>query len=276
MIIERKPLTAAKNIFLVILLIVYIFPFLITILDSFRTTQQFIENPVAFDIHLNFDNYIKAYKEMNFSTGLFNSVFITVSGIIIIVFFSSMAAYLFARLKWRINKIIFFIMTASMTIPFQVVMIPLVTIYGSIGFLNSRTALLFMYLGFGVPFAIFTFHGFIKGIPIALEEAAAIDGCSRIRTFFQIVLPLLTPVLATIIVLDVLWLWNDYLLPSLVLQSPNLRTLPLSTYNFFSSYSVDYAPLMASLIMTLLPVLLLYLFLQKYIIQGISEGAVKS
>ena len=132
-----------------------------------------------------------------------------------------------------------------------------------------------MYLGFGVPFATFIFHGFIKGIPIALEEAATIDGCSRIRIFFQIVLPLLKPVLSTVIILDVLWIWNDYLLPSLVLLSPELRTLPLSVYNFFSSYSVDYSPLMAGLVMTVMPVLILYLFLQKHIIKGISEGALK-
>lgn len=267
--------TIVKNLLLSVLLIAFLFPFIEVIINSFRTTQQFISNPVSFRMQLSLKNYVTAYKSMNFPTAFFNSTVITIAGICLIILFSSMAAYLFARFKWRINSVLFFIMTASMTIPFQVVMIPLVTIYGSIGFLNSRQALLFMYLGFGAPFAVFTFHGFIKGIPIALEEAASIDGASKIRIFFQIVLPLLTPVLATVIVLDVLWLWNDYLLPSLILQSANLRTLPLSTYNFFSSYSVDYGPLMAGLIMTLLPVLFLYLFLQKYIIEGIAAGAVK-
>jgi raffinose/stachyose/melibiose transport system permease protein len=267
--------TIVKNLLLSVLLVAFLFPFIEVIINSFRTTQQFISNPVSFRIQLSLKNYVTAYKSMNFPTAFFNSAVITITGICLIILFSSMAAYLFARFKWRINSVLFFIMTASMTIPFQVVMIPLVTIYGSIGFLNSRQALLFMYLGFGAPFAVFTFHGFIKGIPIALEEAASIDGASKIRIFFQIVLPLLTPVLATVIVLDVLWLWNDYLLPSLILQSANLRTLPLSTYNFFSSYSVDYGPLMAGLIMTLLPVLFLYLFLQKYIIEGIAAGAVK-
>ncbi len=266
---------AVKNIILFILLIIFLFPFLILVMNTFKTTQQFVESPISLPTQFNLDNYGKAIDAMNFFSGFMNSFIITVAGVFIVVLFASMTAYLFARFKWKINKVLFFIMIASMAIPFQVVMIPLVTIYGNLGFLDSRESLLFMYLGFGSPFAIFTFHGFIKGVPIALEEAASIDGCSRLRTFFQIVLPLLKPVLSTVIVLDVLWMWNDYLLPSLILQSPGIRTLPLSTYNFFSSYSVDFTPLMAGLVMTIIPVLVLYLFLQKYIIEGISEGAVK-
>jgi raffinose/stachyose/melibiose transport system permease protein len=264
-----------KNTLMFVLLLIFLIPFIIIIFNTFKTTQQFIDNPISLPTQYNFDNYTNAIDEMNFVTGSLNSFIITISGVFLVVLFSSMTAYLFARYKWKINKILFFVMIASMTIPFQVVMIPLVTIYGSLGFLDSRQALLFMYLGFGAPFAIFTFHGFIKGIPIALEEAASIDGCSKLRAFFQIILPLLKPALSTVIVLDVLWMWNDYLLPSLILQSPELRTLPLSTYNFFSSYSVDFTPLMAGLVMTIIPVLILYLFLQKYIIEGISQGAVK-
>lgn len=264
-----------RFLILFVLLLIFLMPFLITLLNTFKTTQQFVDNPISWPATFNFDNYVKAFHEMNFATGFVNSMIITVAGVTIIVFFSAMTAYLFARFKWKINRVLFFIMIASMAVPFQVVMIPLVTIYGRIGILDSKLTLLFMYLGFGSPFAIFTFHGFIKGIPVSLEEAAYIDGCSRLRTFFQIVLPLLKPVLSTVIVLDVLWIWNDYLLPSLVLLSPELRTLPLSTYNFFSSYSVDFSPLMAGLVMTIIPVLVLYLILQKYIIKGISEGAVK-
>lgn len=270
-----KITSTVKNVVLFVLLIIFLFPFLILVMNTFKTTQQFIENPISLPDQFNFDNYGKAIDAMNFFSGFINSLIITVVGVFIVVLFASMTAYLFARFKWKINKVLFFVMIASMTIPFQVVMIPLVTIYGNLGFLDSRESLLFMYLGFGSPFAIFTFHGFIKGVPIALEEAASIDGCSRLRTFFQIVLPLLKPVVSTVVVLDVLWMWNDYLLPSLILQSPEIRTLPLSTYNFFSSYSVDFTPLMAGLVMTIIPVLILYLFLQKYIIEGIAEGAVK-
>lgn len=272
---KRSVIRISKFVILFALLLIFLMPFLIIVLNTFKTTQQFIENPISWPTDFNLDNYVQAYQSMNFAVGFMNSMIMTVFGVTIIVLFSSMTAYLFARFKWKINKIIFFIMIASMTIPFQVIMIPLVTIYGQIGILDSRLTLLFMYLGFGVPFATFIFHGFIKGIPITLEEAATIDGCSRVRIFFQIILPLLKPVLSTVVILDVLWIWNDYLLPSLVLLSSELRTLPLSVYNFFSSYSVDYSPLMAGLVMTIIPVLLLYLFLQKHIIKGISEGAVK-
>ncbi|MVB09811.1 L-arabinose transport system permease protein AraQ [Caprobacter fermentans] len=258
-----------------LLLLVFLSPFLITILNTFKSTQEFVENPFSLPTQFNFDNYFKAIDEMSFATGFVNSLIITLVGVVIVVIFSAMTAYLFARFTWKINKVLFFVMTASMAIPFQVVMIPLVTIYGTVGFIDSRESLLFMYFGFGCSLAVFTFHGFIKGIPFALEEAASIDGSGRVRTFFQIILPLLKPVVSTITVLDVLWMWNDYLLPSLILQSPELRTLPLSTYNFFSSYSVDFTPLMAGLILTMLPVLVLYLFLQKYIIKGLAAGAVK-
>jgi raffinose/stachyose/melibiose transport system permease protein len=271
----NKLITFIKSSILFCMLGIFLVPFLIIILNTFKTTQQFIENPIAWPVQFNFSNYIKAFNDMDFEIGFMNSMIITTVGVCAIVLFSSMTAYLFARFKWRINKFLFFIMLASMTVPFQVIMIPLVTIYGRAGLLDSRQILLFMYIGCGAPFAVFTFHGFIKGIPLELEESASIDGSSRLRTFFQIVLPLLKPVLSTVIVLDVLWIWNDYLLPSLMIQSPKLRTLPLSNYNFFSSYSVDYSPLMAGLVMTIIPVLILYIFLQKHIIEGITDGALK-
>lgn len=271
----KTAIDSIKFFILFFLLVIFISPFLIIVTNTFKTTQQFVENPISWPTRFDFSNYIKAIDYMNFTTGFMNSLIITITAVFIIVLFSSMAAYLFARFKWRINTTIFLAMIASMNIPFQVIMIPLVSIYGKLGLLDSRLTLLFMYLGFGTPFAIFIFHGFIKGIPVSLEEAATIDGCSRTRIFFQIVLPLLKPVLSTVVILDFLWIWNDYLLPSLVLLSPSLRTLPLSVYNFFSTYSVDYSPLMAGLVMTIIPVLVLYLFLQKYIIQGIMEGAIK-
>ena len=132
-----------------------------------------------------------------------------------------------------------------------------------------------MHMGFGQAFAVFIFHGFIKGIPVELEEAALIDGCGRLKNFFRIVLPNLKPVMVTVLILDVLWIWNDYLLPSMVLLSPDLRTLPLSTYSFFTTYSVDYAPLMAGLVLTIIPVITLYLLCQKQIIEGVVQGAIK-
>lgn len=132
-----------------------------------------------------------------------------------------------------------------------------------------------MYMGFGQAFAVFIFHGFIKNIPIEMEEAVLIDGGNKLQSFFKVVLPLLTPVMVTVLILDILWIWNDYLLPSLVLLSPVQKTLPLSTYSFFQTYSVDYAPLMAGIVLTILPVLIGYIFAQKQIIKGVVQGAIK-
>lgn len=271
----RRSAAHLQTLLLYALLLVFLFPFLLILMNSFKKTQYFVENPLSFPTRLDFSNYVAAFENMGFLKAFFNSLTITVFGVLLILVFSSMTGYLFVRFKWRLNSFLFFVMLASMTIPFQVIMIPLVMLYGNLQLLNMKLTLLFMYMGFGIPFGVFTFHGFIKGIPYELEESAFIEGSSRARTFFQIVLPLLKPVVVTLLVLDVLWIWNDYLLPSLVLLSPGLRTLPLSTYAFFSSYSVDFSPLMAGLVMTVIPVLALYLFLQNQIIKGITEGALK-
>ena len=197
-----------------------------------------------------------------------------------------MTAHFYVRKKWKINKFMFFFMLASMIIPFQAIMIPLVKVYSSFNFFgipfleninmfNNRASLIYMYIGFGLSMAVFIYHGFIKSIPVELEEAAMIDGCTEIGTFFKIVVPLLKNTTITVVILDVLWIWNDFLLPNLILLSPNLRTLPLSTYNFFGSYSTDYAPLMAGVLMTMIPLLVMYLFLQKHIIKGVMSGSIK-
>jgi raffinose/stachyose/melibiose transport system permease protein len=141
--------------------------------------------------------------------------------------------------------------------------------------LNSKWALIYMYIGFGTSLAVFIYHGFIKSIPLELEESAMIDGCSKLQTFQRIVFPLLKPTTVTLIILNLLWIWNDFLLPSLVLIAPNQRTLPLSTFYFFGTYTVEYGALMAGLLMTIIPVIIIYLFLQKYIINGILEGSIK-
>lgn len=272
---SRQPLAIVKSVLLYLALIVFLIPFLLILMNSFKKTQYFVENPISFPRSLDFSNYVSAFEKMGFLQAFFNSLLITVLGVFLILLFSSMTGYLFVRFKWKLNTVLFFIMLASMTIPFQVIMIPLVMIYGNMHLLDMKLSLLFMYMGFGIPFGVFTFHGFIKGVPYELEESAFMEGSSRFRTFFQVVLPLLKPVTVTLLVLDVLWIWNDYLLPSLVMLSPDQKTLPLSTYAFFSSYSVDYAPLMAGLVMTIIPVLVLYLFLQNQIIKGITEGALK-
>ena len=264
-----------KYFFIYVLLIIFIIPFFLMINNSFKTTQQFIESPFSLPEKIDFSNYVNAFKKMNFLDGFVNSMTITLISVALILLTASMAAYFLVRIKWKVNKIIFAILVASMIVPFQAVMIPLVSIYGNLKLLNNKWILIFMYMGFGQAFAVFIFHGFIKNIPIEMEEAVLIDGGNKLQSFFKVVLPLLTPVMVTVLILDILWIWNDYLLPSLVLLSPVQKTLPLSTYSFFQTYSVDYAPLMAGIVLTILPVLIGYIFAQKQIIKGVVQGAIK-
>lgn len=263
------------TLFIVLLLILFLVPFYLVVNNSFRTTETFVAAPFQITNTLNPKNYINAFVKMRFLSGFQNSMVITVISVSLLLITASMSAHYLVRNPGKASNAIFAVLVASMIVPFQAVMIPLAKIYGSLNMYNHTWTIIFFYMGFGQAFAVFIFHGFIKGIPLELEEAALIDGCGKLRNFFNIVLPNLKPVMVTVLILDVLWIWNDYLLPSMVLLSQNLRTLPLSTYGFFNTYSVDYAPLMAGLVLTILPVIILYLLCQRQIIEGVVQGAIK-
>jgi raffinose/stachyose/melibiose transport system permease protein len=265
----------AKTGLLSVLLLLFVFPFLLLMTNSMKENKEITSSPLSLPAKWNFDNYSDAFGKMDYLSSFTNSLIITVFSVALISLVSSMTAHYFVRNQTRFNQYTFFLMVASMIIPFQAIMIPLVKIYGSIGMLDSKWALIYMYIGFGCSLAVFIYHGFVKSVPAELEEAAMIDGCTRTQTFFKIVLPVLTPTTVTISILNVLWIWNDFLLPSLVLVAPEERTLPLSTFYFYGTYSVDYGPLMAGLLMTILPVILVYVFAQKYIIQGVMQGSIK-
>ncbi len=265
---------------LTLVFLLYMFPFIFVIINSFKTKKEIIKTPLKLlsDAGFNFDNFVKAYEKMNFMNALTNSLFVTVTSTVVVITLAAMTAYYFVRINNKISKVFFALMVASMIIPFQAIMIPLVSIYGAkLGMLNSRVTLIFMHVGFSISMSVFIFHGFIRSsIPIALEEAAYIDGCTRTKTFFKIIFPLLKPTTATLVILNVLAFWNDFLLPSLVLTKEKLLTLPLSTYKFYGTYSADLGTIMAALVLTVAPILVLYVFLQKYIISGVVSGAVKS
>ncbi|MGX7417396.1 carbohydrate ABC transporter permease [Carnobacterium gallinarum] len=258
-----------------LLFVLYVFPFLLILLNSFKTRLEVVADPLSLPKSFSFANFIEAYQTMNYGSAVLNSLIVTVISVTIIIIFSSMLAYFLVRWNWKINKVIFMALVASMIIPFQSVMIPFVTIFGNLNLLNSRGMLIYFYLGFGISMATFMFHGFIKNIPVELEEAAIIDGANKFQVFFKIVMPMLKPTTATIAILDVLWVWNDYLLPSLVLVNDDVRTLPLSTFYFFGKYTANYNVAMAALVLVLLPVLIFYFVMQKKIISGVVDGAIK-
>jgi raffinose/stachyose/melibiose transport system permease protein len=187
-----------------------------------------------------------------------------------------MAGYILVRTPGRISWLIFVVIVSSMIIPFHSIMIPLIIVIKSLGLSNSIPGIIFVYWGLGCNFAIFLYHGFVKTIPRELEESAVIDGCTPFQTFFRIVLPLLAPVTSTILVLDALWIWNDFLLPLLMLQRKAVKTIPLSQYVFFGQYYSEWGLALAGLTLAVVPIIIFYVFMQKYIVKGITAGAIKS
>lgn len=277
---RRKVIDTAGFLAVVAMFLLYMVPFVLVLINSFKVKRDIIKNPFSLIAEKGYtvDNYLKAFDKMEFIKAFGNSLFITGLSTILVIVFASMTAYYFTRAKNTFSKVFFAMMAASMIIPFQAIMIPLVSIYGAqLGILNHRLTLIFMHTGFAMSMSVFIYQGFIKsGIPISLEEAAYLDGATKTETFFQVVFPLLKPTTATLVILNVLAFWNDYLLPSLVLGKKELYTLPLSTYAFYGTYSADYGVIMAALVLTVAPILILYLFLQKQIINGVVAGAVKS
>ena len=265
---------------LVIIFAAYMFPFLMVVINSLKQKRDIIKSPFSwlYTIKgLSFDNFVKAFTQMDFLNAFKNSLIVTVSATVLVTLLAAMLAYYIVRHNNGISKLTFALMVASMIIPFQAIMIPLVSIYGgTLNVLNHRITLIFMHTGFSMAMSVFMFHGFIKGnVPIALEEAAYIDGCTHSQTFFKIVLPLLKPIISTMVILNSMAFWNDFLLPSLVLSDKKLLTLPLSTYSFYGTYSADYGTIMAGLLLCVVPILVLYVALQKQIIGGVVAGAVK-
>ena len=277
---KRKILNFLAIAGLIIIFIAYMFPFIMVVINSLKQKRDIIKSPFSwlFTIKgLSFDNFIKAFTQMDFLNAFKNSFLVTASATVLVTLLASMLAYYIVRNNNITSKITFALMVASMIIPFQAIMIPLVSIYGgNLNILNHRITLIFMHTGFSMAMSVFMFHGFIKGnVPIALEEAACIAGCTHAQTFFQIVLPLLKPIISTMVILNSLAFWNDFLLPSLVLTDKKLFTLPLSTYSFYGTYSADYGTIMAGLLLCVIPILVLYVVLQKQIIGGVVAGAVK-
>ena len=275
---RRKKIShAIMWIVLLVLFIAVIFPFILVLINVFKDKADITSNPLAVvgSRGFTFKNFPEAMKKMNFLTVFGNSLIITVSSTILTIVLSSMTAFVIVRNgKWKLCTIMFALMIASMVIPFQVLMVPLVSVYG--GVLNSRITLILMHVGFSMSMAVFMFHGSIKtNIPLELEEAATIDGCNRWKTYWRVVFPLLKPTIATVGIINAMAYWNDYLLPSLVLKKKDLYTIPIATQAFYGTYSTDIGLIMAALLLAMLPILILYVVLQRYIVEGVTSGAVK-
>ena len=277
---RKRRIHAIMMIFLIITFIAFIFPFVLVVINVFKAKVDIVKEPLSLiGVKKGFtlDNFPNAMKKMDFWKVFGNSLIITVTSTILTLALSSMTAFVIVRNKWKACTLLFALMVASMVIPFQVLMVPLVSLYGGIfGVLNHRITLILMHTGFSMAMATFMFHGAIHtNIPLELEEAAFIDGCTRWQTWWKIVFPLLKPTIATVAIIDAMAFWNDYLLPSLVLQKKELYTIPIATQAFYGTYSSDLGLIMAALLLAMLPILILYLLLQRFIVEGVTSGAVK-
>lgn len=252
----------------------FLSPFYIIIVNSFKTKKELFDSTLSFPIKVAFDNYKDAFERLDFIRSLGHSLFITVVSVCFIVIFTSMAAWMLQRTKTKTSTVIFLLFISSMIVPFQAVMLPLVRVAGKVGFLNMG-GLIFMYVGFCGSLSIFLYHGFLKSIPAELDEAAMLDGCNKAQTFWYIIFPLLKPITVTVAILNTVAIWNDYLLPSLVINKPDTLTIPLKTFFFFGQFTKQWNLALAGLVLNIIPVIIFYFVAQKHIIKSVSAGSIK-
>jgi len=278
-----------KNIaeFLTILLVImFLIPLFLVLINAAKTNNEIIQTPLAMPTNwgtlwANIQN-ILGNPNIGYSQALINSTIVTVFSLAGITIFSAMAAWVLLRTKTKTSNAILMIFVAAMVIPFQVVMFPLVKWFGIFqsvtGFqmLRSYQGIIIAYIGFGSSLSIFMFHGFMKSIPHEIEEAAYVDGCGKFKTFFLIVLPILKPIYVTILILNGIWIWNDFLLPMLVLgKGTPVQTIPLAVNNFAGAFLVSWDLMMTAILLALIPIVIFFLLAQKHIIKGMVEGSVK-
>ena len=264
------------NVFGILIGLIFLSPLYIAFTNSFKTQKGIYSNTISLPSKEFFTlgNYVQAFKDLDFFSSFMNSFLITASGTLLIVFFSSMAAWMLVRTKTKISGFVFFLFAAAMLIPFQSVMLPLINLMGKLHLLNP-VGLVFMYVGFGSSLSIIMYHGFIKNVPLELEEAATIDGCNKLQIFWLIVFPLLKPITVTVSILNAMWIWNDFLLPQLVINRPGWQTIPLKMFYFFGEYSKQWNLALAGLVLAMIPIIIFYVFAQKHIVKGITQGSIK-
>jgi len=275
---RKKAANGAFFILLVLLALLFIAPLIIVFINSFKAKFDIIGSPFSLpssETFVGIENYITGIKSSGIIPAFLRSLFITVLSVIVLVVCTSMTAWYITRVKSRFNKIIYYLLVFSMIVPFQMVMFTMTYTAGKLN-LNNLIGIIFIYLGFGAGMSVFMMCGFMKSVPLEIEEAAMIDGCSPLQTFFLIVFPILKPTAITVAVLNAMWIWNDYLLPYLVLGTDN-KTMPVAIQLAMQGAygSVNWGGFMAMLVIAIIPIVIFYLFCQKYIIKGVTAGAVK-
>jgi len=266
--------------------LVTLFPFFVVIVNAAKSSLEIITEPIAFPEHWTqlFANIKEIWTSPNirYASSVYSSIIITSISLLTISIFSAMAAWVLVRRKTPISTVIFLLFISGLIIPFQVVMFPLIALFRMINetlgirLLREYHGMIFAYIGFGAPLAVFMFHGFIKSIPLELEEAALLDGCSKPQIFFKVIMPILKPIFVTISILNAIWIWNDFLLPSLILGiGQDVQTIPLAIANFAGSFVKKWDLIMTAVLMAAAPIIVGFIIAQKHIIKGMVSGSIK-
>ena len=275
---NKNIISAMGTGFFSILCLLYVFPIFIIVINAFKKKVYINDQPFSMpnaETYTGFKNFMEAINKYKFIEAVGWTVFITVASVAVILLCTSMCAWYITRVKSKFSKIMYFLCVFSMVVPFQMVMFTLSLIANRM-WLNTPFGLIIVYLGFGAGLAVFMFCGFVKSIPVEIEEAAMIDGCTPLQTFFLVVLPIMKPTYISVGILETMWIWNDFLLPYLVLDVKKYRTISMAIQYMRGSYGrVDMGAIMATLVMAVIPVIVFYLSCQKYIIKGVAAGAVK-
>ena len=275
---RKRGLSMIGTIVFTILGLIYISPILIVLMNSFKKKVFINKEPFTFPTEKTWngiENYVTAIDKYGLLSAVGWTVFITIGSVLVILICTSMCAWYITRVKTRFTKTLYLLCVFSMVVPFQMVMFPL-SLVADRTRLNTPWGIIIIYLGFGAGLAVFMFCGFVKSIPLEIEEAALIDGCTPLRTFFTIVLPIMKPTYISVRILETMWIWNDFLLPYLVLDLNKYKTISIAIQYMKGSYGrVDMGAIMAALILAVIPVIIFYLSCQKHIIKGVAAGAVK-
>lgn len=256
--------------------IVYLFPFLISILLSVKDKKETAKSVLSLPKTIHWENFTEAVQKAHILRSMTNSIIVTAFSVLIVLVVASMAGYAIGRQYHKKGYRIYeSILTAAMMVPFQTLMIPLYKMYRSIGLLNTLPGVIIMIAGINMPFAIMTYIGFVRTLPIELEEAAMLEGCTRWQVFTKVIFPLLKPTTVTIAVLDALWAWNDFNASLIILQKNEVKTVPMQQYVFFGEHSANYNMAFASAVITMIPIIVFFILMQKHIQEGMTAGAVK-
>ncbi len=266
----------ALEIMVILVAALYIYPVFLMFINSIKSFKEVVLDVIALPSRIAWENYVFVIQKMQYFRLFLNNVIITVIGILGIIAFSSIAAYIVDRKQTKMTRMIYVFIISPMLIPFQTFMITLLKVMNHVHLSGSTWGLGIIYWGFGVPMASFIFYNFMKTIPAEIDESAKMDGASLIRTFISIIFPLLKSVTITVVVLDVMWIWNDFLLPLLMVnRSPKTKTLVLTAYNFVGQYNTQWHYAMTAMVLAILPSVIIFIFLQKYIVEGVVAGAIK-